>query len=316
MANDKNDSSFEIYSRLLTRLGRAIVSPEVAEVMLWWFVAFVINARGSLIFLTHTSEIGPVFALRRLFDDWPSRTIGQLTALLIPTVFRGITGAWPVRSLLRGRLSPSSPIVFRDDADRETDQAGAQSGEPHAHELVAKADTPLGLIQAAHKRSAQKAVRALSRANFVLGAGLVMAALGVGVFIFSAKEEPPGATIARSLVSSIPRISVLVFIEIIAGFFLRQYRVLMEEYRFFEGLERQREADHIALLANDGDKERLSSLVQSIREATWSGGVLKTGEASVTVEATKASTNETTEVLRIAGDAIGKIVETVSKLSK
>ena len=40
---------------------------------------------------------------------------------------------------------------------------------------------------------------------------------------------------------SVPRIAILVFIELMAGFFLKQYRTAMEEYRYlkrFSGSEK------------------------------------------------------------------------------
>lgn len=39
----------------------------------------------------------------------------------------------------------------------------------------------------------------------------------------------------------LPRFGILFFIEYIAFFFLKQYRILMEEYRYYESIKRQRQ---------------------------------------------------------------------------
>lgn len=43
------------------------------------------------------------------------------------------------------------------------------------------------------------------------------------------------------LLQILPRFGVLFFIEYIAFFFLKQYRILMEEYRYYEAIKRERQ---------------------------------------------------------------------------
>ena len=45
-----------------------------------------------------------------------------------------------------------------------------------------------------------------------------------------------------------PRFGILFFIELIAFFFLRQYKAAMEEFRYYEAIKRQRE-ETLALVA-------------------------------------------------------------------
>jgi hypothetical protein len=57
----------------------------------------------------------------------------------------------------------------------------------------------------------------------------------------NASEASVAKVIAEDLFTALPRIGILVFIEIIALFFLKQYQAMREEYRYFEAIRRSRE---------------------------------------------------------------------------
>jgi hypothetical protein len=81
------------------------------------------------------------------------------------------------------------------------------------------------------------------------------------------------------------RIGVLFFIELVAFFFLRQYRAAMDEYRYFEAIKRRRE-ENVALvtmfLQGNGDKIDFFPFVE---------------KCSLYSDLPKLTSGETTEIL-------------------
>lgn len=98
------------------------------------------------------------------------------------------------------------------------------------------------------------AERLFSQSKVYLLLGCVISILGVAFFFYlnnialdntSFKGNFPDDDFAlhlgRKLLEYLPRFGVLFFIEYIAFFFLKQYRILMEEYRYYEAIKRERQ---------------------------------------------------------------------------
>lgn len=97
------------------------------------------------------------------------------------------------------------------------------------------------------------AERLFSQSRIYLLFGCLIAIAGVSIF-FYAKNSSIGNTsfqemfngefvsiLGFKLFEYLPRFGVLFFIEYIAFFFLKQYRILMEEYRYYEAIKRERQ---------------------------------------------------------------------------
>lgn len=95
--------------------------------------------------------------------------------------------------------------------------------------------------------------RLFSQSRIYLLFGCLIALGGVGVFFylgnnsmanFFSKESLDGdilSILGVRFLEYLPRFGILFFIEYIAFFFLKQYRILMEEYRYYESIKRQRQ---------------------------------------------------------------------------
>lgn len=107
------------------------------------------------------------------------------------------------------------------------------------------------------------------------------------------------------------RFGVLVFIEYIALFFLKQYRVNMEEFRYYECITREREAllvSYASAVINKDDKE-LSKSLQSI--------LIKENNQ----ELTKINTDETTNPLsseqtHLLTSILDKVMDVLTTIKK
>lgn len=98
--------------------------------------------------------------------------------------------------------------------------------------------------------SKTNADRLFSQSRTYLFVGCVISILGVVIFFFlnnyafKISDEPTFSIsdfIGIKLIEYLPRFGILFFIEYIAFFFLKQYRILMEEYRYYEAIKRERQ---------------------------------------------------------------------------
>lgn len=80
--------------------------------------------------------------------------------------------------------------------------------------------------------------------------GLVVAFLGLIIFVLLGLFINPSVEnkhILDKLLGYLPRFGTLFFVEFIAFFFLKQYRILLEEYRYYESIKRDRQHKKIIL---------------------------------------------------------------------
>lgn len=86
------------------------------------------------------------------------------------------------------------------------------------------------------------AERLFKRSSYSLIIGGAIAISGVLIFyIFNLNTDYNKLTKLIHFLGLIPRFGILFFIEYVAFFFLKQYRVLMEEYRYYEAIKRDRQ---------------------------------------------------------------------------
>ena len=86
------------------------------------------------------------------------------------------------------------------------------------------------------------AERLFKRSSYSLIIGGGIAISGVLIFYFlNLNTDYNKFTDVLHFLGLIPRFGILFFIEYVAFFFLKQYRVLMEEYRYYEAIKRDRQ---------------------------------------------------------------------------
>lgn len=136
----------------------------------------------------------------------------------------------------------------------------------------------------------RRALDVHQRSSIMLLAGVVMAFVGVGAFYVSLPPVGPDTTLEAYLMQSLRPAGMLVFVEALAWFLLRQYRSLSEEYRRFHRLA-QRRADFLTAFmtvdqANTPDAVVLV-LTALLQEPTTL--VLKNGESTEAIEESKSA---------------------------
>lgn len=126
--------------------------------------------------------------------------------------------------------------------------------------------------------SKNNADRLFSQSRSYLFVGCVISIFGVIIFFFlnnyaiKITEEQSfnfSDFIWIKLIEYLPRFGILFFIEYIAFFFLKQYRILMEEYRYYEAIKRERQdilSVYLILKDRLNDIESLKMLMNYLNE--------------------------------------------------
>ena len=116
--------------------------------------------------------------------------------------------------------------------------------------------------------------------------------------------------LAFSLAAVLPRLGVLIFIELTAGFFLKQYAIAMEEFRYFERILRRRESELLAyhLRRENGASADLIELATSVLN-DGDIGLLRKDQTTTTLEAEATIANDPAHVLTKAVDLVRAVGE-------
>jgi hypothetical protein len=152
--------------------------------------------------------------------------------------------------------------------------------------------------EAAILKQLQRSIQAVQivqrRPNVLLFVGSAVAGAGLAFFFATLPElSKTDMDLWRRFMEMVPRILMLIFIQVLAGFFLRQYRAAMEEFRYYESILRVREAYHVSYLLRKAaaDSKALAKLADKLLEYQEIGRLAK-GQTNTVLEASKLSTNE------------------------
>jgi hypothetical protein len=176
--------------------------------------------------------------------------------------------------------------------------------------------TSLGVLRGHVKIVENRANAIYGRSTLLLTVGVLMAFIGIGVFYFSLPPVPsvpryeelsapfvaqpntvqkftaPSDVFWSSVAPSLPRVlrstGVLIFIEAIAWFLLRQYRSLIEDFKQFTRLYLKR-ANYLAafVLLSDPDSTPESRVLAAALIQEDLSGVLRSGETLEAIEKEK-----------------------------
>ena len=136
--------------------------------------------------------------------------------------------------------------------------------------------------------------RIFTRAGVYLFVGCLIAFVGITVFSISYVPTPSqDLNLAQRLLDYLPRFGALFFIEFIAFFFLKQYRIMIEEYRYYEAIKRKRQ-DNLCLMElvekHHDNPELLKDLIKIIKQDAVSK--LQSGESTENLEVQKILNQE------------------------
>lgn len=155
-----------------------------------------------------------------------------------------------------------------------------------------------------------KELRALGyRGNLNLAFGAVMTAIGLTLLGWSVFKEVTGDPRDPLLLLShfLPRLTLVLLIELFAFFFLSLYKTSLQEIKYFQNELTNVEAKQIALITaiDHGDKETVTAMVESLA-ATERNHVLSKDQTTVELEKARLDRDGRGDILRTLQDLIKK----------
>ena len=279
------------------------------EWAVWFVVALVIPFR-----FWWTWIYGVGFIDFDIWEEIPGFSLDILASfsvLMFPILYQLIFGLLPFESVRLGR---------DDRRDQKAKTRVPPPGRPISPPVsfllgsgLKHDSNPQEILAALVKASGALSSQIFKRAGIYLIVGVIVAFIGLLFFYIQSGGEsgtiqPTGEpNWLRTLTENLaPRFGILFFVEFIAFFFLRQYRSAMEEFRYFEAIQRKREEVYvlIRLMKKEGGKVDIDRLIKG--DSFFSGvDRLAAGESTELLESKKLTKDEM--------DVFTKIIEAVSR---
>lgn len=230
--------------------------------------------------------------------------------LIFPLVFRLVFDALPFEALRirvrNGKYAKASPPPIEDEEKVGESQSQSWNSYDWLHTAE---DEHKRLLSCLASQSAATARGIYSRAGVYLLIGVGIAFSGLAFFYLDTARLKGSDTTGAALLSYAPRFGILFFIELVAFFFLRQYRAAMDEFRYYESLQRHREELLALTLLVEHQGKTLDGPSLVKQGAYYSGKeVLAKGQSTEILEARKLEKDEL--------ELLQKVVETVGKQKK
>ncbi len=236
------------------------------EILVWNLLAFLV----FLPVLLETIYWGGLY--RETLSIFYNQILTSVFLIFFPFLFRLIFGQLPF-SYIRYLLHSKHSINIVDS---------------HAVSVVLNGDKHSSIesnnIESFINESKNIAEKIFSTSRAYLLVGCLIAFIGVAIFSSPLFPTTSSSDFIQRLLEYSPRFGALFFIESIAFFFLKQYRIMLEEYRYYEAIKRKRQDNFVLVELIEKYKdnpELLKILIDKVSQSTI----------------TKLANGETTEVL-------------------
>jgi hypothetical protein len=291
--NSASDLETEITYQRSQNVRRRIV-----ELYLWIFLGILISGRA--IFEIATYAAPPIVVVQERYFEF----LVSIVVVIFPVLYRLIFNMLPLESIRRRREIISFE-VSRDERRLNKNNEHEESLD----DLIAQrtsSETSEVFLTSLALSSRQLAKGLYSRSGVYLLIGVLIAFSGLVFFYLqtTALIKQPDAT--SLLISLAPNFGILFFIEFIALFFLKQYKSAMDEFRYYESLQRSREETLalVKLIKESGESINVYELIEKCGFRSTSEK-LETGQTTELLESKKLNKDEA-EIFAKILDIVGK----------
>lgn len=284
-----------VHAMLIHEVARSIARARLrdtdTEYLLWISFALLING-GLWLEALFTGGFYADIVVRHYVT-----IIFGIMVCIFPILFLQIFDKFPFQ-MLRDRVSADVSVTPRETSDATPDA----TGPPTQYEKVSRPDAQSASTLAALDGATLLALNALAsdklarniytRAGVYMMTGALVAFSGLLFFYFQTARVV-SADITGIVVFLAPKFGILIFIEVVAFFFLRQYRAAMDEFRYFEAVKRRREETLALVRLNEGASSPLT-IIEMIEKGVYSSGQFTFNQDQTTelLEARKLEKNE------------------------
>ena len=214
----------------------------------------------------------------------------------------------------------STPVDVEENLDSEKllDKIADTEVEGSATPGEAGEETVSRILRTSARSAAKLAAKMERRINTHLILGVLVGGAGLAVwwvsFYYGGAATEKSSDLTHYLMGTIPRITILLFIELLAGFFLRQYRIGVEDLKYFLELRRRADAKRIAYAVFErlNDRDAKLAFAKAIMEEK-SDTRLASGETTTTLYAMEKEENEIVKGLGVVGDKLEAVAKAFKK---
>ncbi|WP_456188319.1 hypothetical protein [Bacillus cereus] len=221
----------------------------------------------------------------------------SLLIIIFPILFKLIFGDYPIEALRSRR------IRLRRLSRSNNEKKNSEIKEVDSKELSitmedkTESEDQVHILLQYVMEATTLANKIYTRAGVYLLVGCLIAFVGILIFyspIFGDVLKVDQDTSVLSIVISyIPRFGAMIFVEVIAFFFLKQYKIMMEEFRYYERIKRRRQ-DNLAVLSlvKEFNEESILKMILENCKFEESNSRVLNGETTEVLEISKQSDND------------------------
>ncbi|WP_379964899.1 hypothetical protein [Epilithonimonas sp. UC225_85] len=269
-----------------------IATKGILEVYFWAVVSLLVGGRPF-----YWGIIRRKMYYDEFFMDFYIEIVFAILVFLFPFLFNLIYAEFPFEYFRNRKNRFRSEEIFTETKDIEI----AFEKKELTNKIQETSKQNEVYLEKFLFQSKQIADKLYSRAGAYLLIGCLIAFAGVLFFYFQAANIHNTLTpiikdlpTSRMLFEYLPRIGTLIFVEAIAFFFLKQYRVTMNEYRYYEAIKRQRENQLTILNFFEDYKDTpdlFEKLISSLGFAD-NPNKLENGDTTTIIESSKINPND------------------------
>jgi hypothetical protein len=252
------------------------------ETCVWVIIAFIIFLPEIVLLAQYRLMEAEIFTM--VYNKF----LISLFVGIFPILFKLIFGKLPIEMLReRGKTPSKSSTNVTGDNIVVNVINGTDDGVSNKNDV--NEDYPMFCIN----QSSTLCERIFTRSGVYLLVGCLIAFIGIGIFyspLFSVTKSPD---LRQRMLDYLPRVSALFFIEFIAFFFLKQYKIMMDEYRYYEAVKRKRQDNYnlIAFIAKNYAQPELVKMVTENMQQSYINK-LANGETTEILETQKIANEE------------------------
>jgi hypothetical protein len=275
----------------------------ILELSLWMLLAIVLSGRFWLDVFSYgvsgRASLSEIIGVRYLY------IIMGMLAVVFPVLYQLIFGLMPIASLRRKTLAARLgrfEVPLQSEERRVAEEFAAETGAP-------KEDTADALLASNVATSRRIANNIYTRAGVYLLIGVLIAFSGLAFFYTQTARLTTQEGGFGLLMTIAPRFGILFFIELVAFFFLKQYRSAMDEFRYYEAIKRNRE-ETLALIRLATERSEAFPIFDLVKYSQYysTAGKLAPGESTELLETKKMNKDE--------AEIFEKIIDAVTQLKK
>lgn len=298
-------------------------SRRLSEIYLWIIFALIIS--GRMILTISKNWKGQLYFEDLTFFYYDM--LGAIFVLLFPILFSQIFSRLPFEHF---RYKNAMNTINYESIKTVNNDSITMEEKEVFEKQVLGTDSSTVQMQKLAKSSKEISEGLYTRSGVYLFIGVIIAFSGLAFFYIetakssvltnitqskTAIEKPvqpvtPDSevvTTQSSLLQMAPKFGMLFFIEMVAFFFLRQYKEAMDEYRYYESIKRKREENLVIIMLNQEteNKMELSELLSSISLYSDKKN-LASGETTEILESKKLDSKEIALLEKVISAVITK----------